>query len=67
MDIAKAYETAAGWRDKQAEGCKAMAVDDPRLGADIRAKAGEAAKHHSASAAGLRLAALNLRRAAMSA
>ncbi|MFU0504091.1 hypothetical protein [Pseudaminobacter sp. NGMCC 1.201702] len=62
MDLAKAYEIAAEWHDKTAAGCRAIADDEPRIGADIRAKAKEAAKHHAGSAAALRLAAIEHRR-----
>ncbi|RWX22161.1 hypothetical protein EHH54_39400 [Rhizobium leguminosarum] len=61
---ADAYYLAAKWHDKQAEMCRAIAADEPRIGAEIRAKAAEAATHHGASAAGLRLAATQLLRAA---
>lgn len=62
---AHAYDLAAAWHDKQAAGCRKIADDEPRIGADIRAKARTAATHHAASAAGLRLAAINLRRASL--
>ena len=61
MDLATAYELAAQWHDKNARGCRDIA-DDIRVGADIQAKALVASKHHAASAAGLRLAAMELRR-----
>lgn len=56
-DLATAYELAAQWHDKQAAACRDIAKDEPRLAKDIRAKAAQAAIHHGASAAGLRLAA----------
>lgn len=59
---AEAYDIAAEWHDKQAASCDAIAKDEPRIGADIRERARQAATHHRASAAGLRLAATNLRR-----
>jgi len=64
-DVAQAYYLAAEWHDKQAADCEQMAKDEPRLGADIRARAAENAKHHRGSAAGLRLAATQLLRAAI--
>lgn len=66
MTTAQAYEIAAIWHDKQAAGCRAIARDEPRIAAHIRDKAAEAAKHHAASAAGLRLAAMELRRKILS-
>ncbi len=63
--LATAYYLAAQWHDKQAAGCEAMARDEPRLGSDIRARAAENARHHRGSAAGLRLAATQIRRAAI--
>lgn len=62
---ADAYELAAQWHDKQARACKTMAKDEPRLAKDIRDRAKQAAIHHGASAAGLRLAASQIRRGAM--
>ncbi|WP_093001585.1 hypothetical protein [Rhizobium sp. NFR07] len=59
---AEAYYIAAEWHDKQAAACGEIAKDEPRTGADIRAKAAVAATHHGASAAGLRLAATQLLR-----
>lgn len=59
---AESYDLAAEWHDKQAASCDAIARDEPRIGADIRERARQAATHHGASAAGLRLAATNLRR-----
>lgn len=61
-DLATAYELAAQWHDKNARGCREIADDDPRIAADIRERALTAAKHHAASAAGLRLAATEQRR-----
>jgi hypothetical protein len=66
VNEADAYEVAARWHDKQAAGCRAIARDEPRIGADIRSKAADAAKHHAASAAGLRIAAVELRRKELS-
>lgn len=60
--VSSAYELAALWHDKNARGCQAIADDDPRIEDHIRSKAREAAKHHAASAAGLRLAAIEHRR-----
>lgn len=65
LTTAAAYDIAARWHDKQAAGCKAMADDAPRLGDEIRAKAAQNAVHHAGSAAGLRLAADQLRRKAL--
>jgi hypothetical protein len=67
LNTADAYEIAADWHDKNARLFKEMSQDEPRTGADARAKAAEAARHHAGSAAALRLAALNLRRAALQA
>lgn len=61
---AEAYNLAAEWHDKQAAACREMAKDEPRLSAGIRDKAAANAVHHGASAAGLRLAATQLLRAA---
>lgn len=63
-DLATAYNLAAQWHDKQAAACRDIADDDPRIDATIRAKAAQAAIHHGASAAGLRLAASQMVRAA---
>ena len=60
--LAKAYELAAEWHDKNAVGCEAISRDDPRIGAEVRERACAAAIHHRGSAAGLRLAAVDLRR-----
>ncbi len=60
--LAEAYQLAAEWHDSQAATCSEIAKDEPRLGADIRAKAEVAATHHGASAAGLRIAATQLLR-----
>lgn len=62
-DLATAYELAAQWHDKQAVMCKEIAKDEPRIDAAIRDRAAQAAIHHGASAAGLRLAASQIRRA----
>lgn len=59
---ADAYEFAAEWHDKQAASCDAIAKDEPRIDAVTRERAADAAKHHRSSAAGLRLAAINLLR-----
>lgn len=62
-DLATAYYLAAQWHDKQAAACRDIANDEPRIDADVRAKTAQAAIHHGASAAGLRLAATQLVRA----
>lgn len=62
--LATAYYLAAQWHDKQAAACRDMAKDEPRLAKDIRDRAAQAAIHHGASAAGLRLAASKIRRSA---
>jgi hypothetical protein len=67
MDLATAYELAAKWHDKNARGCRDVADDYMRDGPDVARNAKEAAKHHAASAAGLRLAAIELRRKALAA
>ena len=64
-NLATAYELAAQWHDKQAEACRDIANDEPRIDATIRDRAAQAATHHGASAAGLRLAASQIRRAAI--
>lgn len=61
-DIAAAYELAAEWHDKNGRGCVAIAKDEPRIAEDVRERARQAAAHHYASAAGLRLAATERRR-----
>lgn len=61
-DLAAAYELAAQWHDKNARGCRDIADDYLRVGPDVARSAREAAKHHAASAAGLRLAATEQRR-----
>lgn len=67
MDLSTAYELAAQWHDKNARGCRDVADDYLRVGPDIAKKAKEAAVHHAGSAAGLRLAAIELRRKAIGA
>lgn len=62
MTNVEAYEIAAEWHDKQARTCRSVAGDWPRIGADAAERALQAAKHHAASAAGLRNAAKDLRR-----
>lgn len=62
MQTADAYEIAANWHDKQARGCQSIYEDDPRIAANIRERARVAAIHHRAAAAGLRLAAVEIRR-----
>lgn len=62
---ANAYYLAAQWHDKQASACDTMAKDEPRLGPEIRRRAAANAVHHRASAAGLRLSATGLLRAAL--
>lgn len=64
-NLAAAYYLAAQWHDKQAAACRDIANDEPRIDAAIRTKAAQAATHHGASAAGLRLAATQIRRAAI--
>lgn len=64
-ELATAYELAAQWHDKQAAACRDISNDEPRIDATIRERAAQAAIHHGASAAGLRLAATQLRRAAI--
>lgn len=44
---------AASWHRRQADGFRLMSRDEPRLSADIRMKAAQAASHHGASAVGL--------------
>lgn len=63
--LADAYYLAAKWHDKQAKHCRAIVLDEPRIGFDDRRRASVAEKHHAASAAGLRLAATNLVRSAI--
>lgn len=60
--VPAAYELAAQWHDKNYRGCMTIAKDEPRIAVDIRGRARQAAVHHSASAAGLRLAATEQRR-----
>jgi len=62
IEVAEAYEIAAKWHDKCAVGCREISLDDPRIAVQMRNQAADAAKHHLASAAGLRLAAINIRR-----
>jgi hypothetical protein len=64
-DLATAYELAAEWHDKNARGCREIADDYLRVGDDTANKAYAAAQHHAASAAGLRLAAIEQRREGM--
>lgn len=61
-DLATAYELAAQWHDKNSRGCRDIADDYMRVGPDTARRAREAAAHHYASAAGLRLAAMEWRR-----
>ena len=61
-DLATAYELAAQWHDKHSRGAREIADDEPRIEADTRRRADEAAKHHAACAAGLRLAATREKR-----
>lgn len=61
MTTDEAYELAAQWHDKQAQGCRDIAADEPRISAEVRERAAIAAKHHAASAAGLRNVAQQLR------
>lgn len=62
LNITDAYEISADWHDKQARGCDDIAADEPRIASHIRERARVAAIHHLASAAGLRLAAVEIRR-----
>ncbi|MBO0129149.1 hypothetical protein [Agrobacterium burrii] len=64
-DKARGYELAAQWHDKQEKACREIANDAPRIDAPTRAKAAVAAIHHGASAAGLRNAASQLMRIAI--
>ena len=64
-ELATAYYLAAQWHDKQAAACREIANDEPRIDAAVRDRAAQAAIHHGASAAGLRLAATQIRRAAI--
>ena len=64
-DLATAYYLAAQWHDKQAAVCRDISNDDPRIDAAVRDRAAAAAIHHGASAAGLRLAATQMVRAAI--
>lgn len=61
-ELATAYELAAQWHDKQAAACEYRAKNS--FVHEIRTNAAQAAIHHGASAAGLRLAATQIRRAA---
>lgn len=65
LNTADAYEVAADWHTKNARLFEEMSRD-PRVGEDSMTKAAAAAIHHAGSAAALRLAALNLRRAELS-
>lgn len=65
-DLAAAYELAAQWHDKHGKGASEIA-DDHRVGERVQSKARTAAQHHAASAAGLRLAAIEHRRRRLSA
>lgn len=64
IDLATAYELAAQWHDKHSRGAREIA-EDFRVGKDIQEKALVASQHHAASAAGLRLAAIDIRRKAL--
>lgn len=61
INLATAYELAAQWHDKHGRGCREVA-EDFRVGNDVQEKARCAERHHAASAAGLRLAATEIRR-----
>lgn len=63
--LARSYEIAALWHDKQAALFKGMS-QDVRSGEDGRAKACQAMIHHAGSAAGLRIRASDIRRAELS-
>lgn len=60
---ARAYDFVADWHDRQAALFRAMSNDEPRTEAAGRKRAGEAAIHHAASAAALRIRASDTRRA----
>lgn len=59
--LPEAYILAAEWHDKHAKSCREIA-EDFRVGKDVQAKAKAASLHHAASAVGLRLAAMDIRR-----
>jgi hypothetical protein len=62
MTTADAYELAAQWHDKQGRLCQQIAADEPRIAEKDRERASVAARHHAASAAGLRNLAVDERR-----
>lgn len=64
LNIPEAYDVAAQWHDTRARQCDEIALDDPRISFDVRQRASDAAKHHRASAAGLRGTAVEMRRKA---
>lgn len=65
MDRAIAYEMAAEWHDIRAKQCRDIARNDTRLDSASIDRAKIASAHHAASAAGLRSAAINIRRLAV--
>ena len=62
--VPTSYELAAQWHDKHSRGAREIA-EDFRVGKDVQEKALVASQHHAASAAGLRLAAIDIRRKAL--
>lgn len=58
-----AYYFVADWHERQARTFLEMSRDEPRIDAATRARSKEAAWYHNGSAAALRLAATNARRA----
>lgn len=64
---ALAYEITADWHDAQAFAFRTMSEDEPRIDKLMRERAADALKHHAGSAAALRIASANLRRAALEA
>lgn len=61
-----AFDLVAAWHDQQARRFCEMAKDEPRIDGPTRTRAAEAARHHSGSAAALRLKASDMRRSALS-
>lgn len=59
----EAYHFVADWHERQARTFLEMSRDEPRIDAATRARSKEAARYHNGSAAALRLAAMNARRA----
>lgn len=58
-----AFYFVADWHERQARTFIEMSNDEPRIDAATRARSKEAAWYHNGSAAALRLAATNARRA----